>query len=123
MNETSTDMISAFLDNEPVDPDELASALEDAAGRALLVDFVRVRQAVARADDPLPASLATLRARPIARVALVRWTAAAALLLLFFLAGWMSPRPFTSADDAPESAPPAPTRVEKFVPGVDWSFR
>ena len=123
MNETSTDIISSFVDHEAVDPDALAAALEDPASRALLVDFVRLRQAVAATDGPLPASLATLRPRPIARVAVVRWTAAAALLVLFFLAGWMSPRPFTPADDVSESAPPPPARVETFVPGVDWSFR
>ncbi len=123
MNETSTDIISAFLDNEPVDPDGLASALDDPAARALLVDSVRLRQEVAGADGPLPASLATLRPRPIASVAVVRWSAAAALLLLFFLAGWVSPRPFSPPLDQADSAPPQPTRVENFVPGVDWTFR
>ena len=123
MNETSTDIISAFLDNEPVDADGLAVALEDPASRALLVDFVRLRQEVAAPGGPLPVSLARLRPRSVAMVAAVRWSAAAALLLLVFLAGWMAPRPLSSEDDAANSVPPQPARVENFTPGVDWTFR
>ncbi len=78
MNELSTDIISAFFDHEPVDADRLAAALEDPANRALLVGFVRLRQEVAGPAGPLPESLATLRSRPVARVAVVRWLAAAA---------------------------------------------
>jgi len=124
MNETSTQIISAFVDNEPVDPDGLAAVLEDPASRAMLIDFVRLRQEVAGPDVPLPRSLARLRSRQaVARLPIVRWSAAAALLVLVFLAGWMSPRPLLSSDDTAVSAPPQPARVEKFVPGVDWSFR
>jgi hypothetical protein len=121
MNETHTAVVSAFLDNEPVDPDALGAALDDPEGRAALVDFIRLRRSVDAAGDPIPASLQTLRRRPVARMAALRWSAAAALLVLMFLAGWMVPRPRSGAGEP--VAPPEPARVEKFVPGVDWSFR
>jgi ferric-dicitrate binding protein FerR (iron transport regulator) len=120
MNETHTAIVSAFLDHEPVDPDALSAALDDPEARAALVDFVRLRQSL----DPvtaLPASLQTLRRRPVVRTVVLRWSAAAALLVLVFLAGWMAPRP--GGDARGVTAPPDPVRVEKFVPGVDWSFR
>lgn len=122
MNETHTAVVSAFLDNEPVDPDALGAALDDPEGRAALVDFVRLRQGLGAGTDPLPASLATLRRRPVARIAALRWSAAAALLVLVFLAGWLAPRPWTR-EALSAAAPPEPARVEKFEPGVDWSFR
>ncbi|MEX2663712.1 MAG: hypothetical protein WD227_17400 [Vicinamibacterales bacterium] len=121
MNETHTAIVSAFLDHEPVDPDALSAALDDPEARAALVDFVRLRQELGRAGDGLPASLQTLRRRPVARTVALRWSAAAALLVLMFLAGWMAPRP--GGDASGVTAPPDPVRVEKFVPGVDWSFR
>lgn len=116
-----TAVLSAFLDHEPVDPDALAAALDDPEARAALVDFVRLRQGLGPASEALPASLQTLRRRPVVRTMALRWSAAAALLVLVFLAGWMAPRP--AGDTRGVTAPPDPVRVEKFVPGVDWSFR
>jgi hypothetical protein len=45
------EVLSALIDREPVDPDVLARVLEEPEGRAMLVDFVRVRAAV-NADEP-----------------------------------------------------------------------
>jgi hypothetical protein len=56
-------------------------------------------------------------------MAAIRWSAAAALLVLVFLAGWLAPRPSTQPFPDPGGSPPEPARVEKFEPGVDWSFR
>jgi hypothetical protein len=121
MNETHTAIVSAFLDHEAVDPEALSAALDDPDARAALVDFVRLREGLGPASDALPASLQTLRRRPVVRTVALRWSAAAALLVLVFLAGWMAPHP--GGDGRGVTAPPDPVRVEKFVPGVDWSFR
>lgn len=71
LTETHTAVLSAFLDNEMVDPEALGAALSDPDGRAALVDFARLRQGVTR-PLPLPASLRTLRRRPVARWAAPR---------------------------------------------------
>ena len=125
MTDDFTPTISAFIDGEPVNPDHLAAALEDPDGRAALVDFVRMRAAVRLGDPPLPASLASLRPtgkRPFDSLRSLRagWPAVAALLVLVFLAGLLAPRPWTTTQDERADAPPAPTRVERFTPGVDW---
>lgn len=114
-----TDTISAFVDGEPVDPDQLATALEAPEGRAALVDFVRMRAAMRAGEPPLPASLGSLRRTPVG-LRLVRWPAVAALLLLVFLAGLLAPRPWTRPQAPPDDGPPVPTRIERFTPGVDW---
>jgi ferric-dicitrate binding protein FerR (iron transport regulator) len=121
MNETHTAIVSAFLDHEPVDPEALSAALDDPDARAALVDFVRLRQDLGLASDALPASLQTLRRQPVVRTVALRWSAAAALLALVFLAGWMAPR--SAGDATGVTGPPDPVRVETFTPGVDWSFR
>lgn len=108
-------VLSALIDREPVDPDELAAALEDPAGRARLLDFVRLRARVAgefALDDAADApALIAPRSRPRA------WMARAALVLLPLLLGvaggawWVEQR---------EARPPDPDRIVTFVPGVDW---
>ena len=60
MTDTHTETLSAFCDGEPVDPDRLAAALADAPSREALVDFARLRAAVA-SSRPLPDSLLRLR--------------------------------------------------------------
>lgn len=106
------EVLSALLDREAVDPDALARALDDAAGRAQLVDFARLRARVQRefsVDDAV-----TPRWRPFSAR---RWLARVALVLLplslglFGGAWWVEQR---------ELRPPTPDRVVQFVPGVDW---
>jgi len=115
-----TPAISAFVDGEPVDPDQLAAALEDPVARAALVDFVRMRAAMRAGDPPLPPSLSSLRLPPVARVRFLQWAAVAALLVLVFLAGLALPRPWQVPPTPESDAPPAPARIEKFTPGIDW---
>lgn len=117
MNTTHTEILSALLDGEPVEPALLTAALDDPEARAALVDFVRLRNA-ARADEPaLPATLQRMR-EPRQRARVLRWTAAAAVLALMFIAGLLTPVSWRDAPDV--DAPPQPTRTEKFMPGVDW---
>ena len=47
---TNHEVISAFLDNEPFEPQALAEALAQPEGRELLVDLVTLRALVA--DEP-----------------------------------------------------------------------
>ena len=120
MTEDFTDTLSAFVDGEAIDPDRLAAALEDRGARAALVDFVRMRAVVRAGDQPLPPSLGTFRRPPSAGLRVLRWPAVAALLILVFLAGLAAPRPWQTAREPSPETPPAPARIEKFTPGVDW---
>jgi hypothetical protein len=70
------DVISAFLDDEPFDPDELTEALGDPSGRALLIDLIALRHVV-RADAIVSAPPSRLRRRWIGAL-----VAAAVLLAL-----------------------------------------
>ena len=121
MSETHTGILSAFCDGEAVDPDLFAAALADPRGREALVDFARLRAAVT-SSHPLPASLARLRP---ARESIVRrpqlWAAlagAAAMLLLVAMTFALLPRTWFTPKAA--DAPPSPTRVVRYQPGVDW---
>lgn len=117
MNMHHTEVLSALLDSEPVDPDAVSLALDDPDARAAFVDFIRLREAARRDADTLPASLHQRRRdEPVGRVVL-QWAAAAAVLVLVFIAGLLTPLGGRGSDDA---EPPRPARVEKFEPGVDW---
>ncbi len=132
MTEIHTDILSAFCDGEIVDPELLAAALADSHGRAALIDFARLRAAVAPAGL-LPASLGSLRRLPASAFApfqplalrrdrrFTGWgvtAAAAALLLLIVAAASLLPR--TLFRGSADEAPPAPSRVVRYQPGVDW---
>jgi hypothetical protein len=110
-------VLSALIDREPVDPDLLAAALEDASGRALLVDFVRLRAELQR-EDVTTRGGAT-RAFTLNRPSRLRsWRLAAAVLLplgIGMASGcWIG-------DWSRQQRPPTPSRVVSFTPGVDWS--
>jgi hypothetical protein len=106
-------VLSALIDREPVEPDEVAAALESDEGRAQLVAFVRLRARVAAEYGDSEPAASPRRTRSPARL----WLARAAIVLLPLAAGsaitaWLIERQ--------ESRPPTPTRVVQFVPGVDW---
>jgi hypothetical protein len=122
MTDTQTEILSAFCDGQIVDPDRLADALADSRARDALVDFARLRAAVA-SSQPLPASLIRLRPGAEGRVRRPRlWAAiagAAAMLLLIALTFALLPRTWT-ANDKSTDGPPPPTRVVRYQPGIDW---
>lgn len=119
MNTSHTETLSAFVDGEPVDLERLSAALDDAEARRALLDFVRLRE-LARSDAaPLPASLGQLR-HALSRGHLLRWTAAAAVLVFAFIVGLLTPTPWDDRDSNGVQPPPHPVRVERFQPGVDW---
>jgi hypothetical protein len=119
-------VLSALLDRERVDPDELARVLEDAEARALLVDFVRLRhefsaEADGRTESPganvaaaehVAGASSARRRSPVAR-----WLRPLAAALLLTAAGaggmWLG-------EQRREDRPPQPSRVVSFTPGVDW---
>ena len=104
---TNHQVISAFLDDEPFEPQALADALADPEGRDLLIDFVLLRH-VAQSEEsasvvtPAPAR----RERPLYLVA-----AAAAVVAL--LGGYQLGLKH-STDDSPR--PPEATRVVQSAP-------
>lgn len=120
MNVTHTETLSAFVDGESVDLVQLAEALEDSEARRALVDFVRLREAARQDAPPLPPTLGELRGPSSSARRALHWTAAAAVLLLMFVAGLLTPVPGRSDASAGADTPPQPSRVEKFEPGVDW---
>jgi hypothetical protein len=121
------ELLSALIDRELVDPEELARVLDEPEGRALLVDFVRLRAAVAAEDQQsaertggrtggkrllfvTESARFHLNLRRAGRVA-------AMLVLLVAAAGggfWAGAR---LSDDVP----PAASRVIRFEPGLDWN--
>jgi hypothetical protein len=100
MNDTH-EVISAFLDDEPFDSGQLADALGDPGGRALLIDLIALRHLTQ--SDRISATPATRTWLSPARVLL---TAAALLMAVGggYLAG------VRQGEDTTLAAP-APSRV------------
>lgn len=110
-------VLSALIDREPVDPDALSVALEDSAGRAELVDFVRLRARMAETLDEPVAPIGREPASHVPASHVKVWIARAALLLLPLLFGAAAGAWFMQRR---EPRPPTPTRIVQFVAGVDW---
>lgn len=111
------EVLSALIDGEAVDPDTLERVLADTDSRSLLVEFVRLRNAITRDDEAASAvryTDAQFRMR-YSRRRSVLWIAAGILLLLVSSGGgwWLGAR-------FAQDGPPAPARVVEFQPGVDW---
>jgi hypothetical protein len=118
------EVVSAFLDDEPFDAGELARALADTDGRALLLDLVALRSLVQPAAAPL--TIATLPPQSSAGRSrhTLRWLAAAGVVSLTltggYVAGERSAARSLAASQAHRDDPPAPTRVITLTPGVNW---
>jgi hypothetical protein len=105
---TNHEVISAFLDDEPFEPQALAEALADPAGRELFIDFVLLRhlaQSEESADVVAPAP-ARQSKRPL------YWVAAAAVVVALLGGYQLGQR--QSVDDS--LRPPAATRVVQSEP-------
>lgn len=94
------DVISAFLDDEPFVADELATALSDPAGRALLIDLVALRHIVQPDATPVAATPRWWSS--------LRYAAAAAAIVFALVGGYVAGGRNTGPA---ASEPPAPTRV------------
>ena len=101
------EVISAFLDDEPVDANELAQALSEPDGRALLIDLVALRHVM---QPPHSVAIAPSRSRSPLRALL----AVAALLLAVTGGFWIGRQ---RAGEPADAAAPAATRV---VEAGEW---
>lgn len=111
--------IDAFLDGETVEPAALDAALAAAEGRAYLIDALAIRHLVS--DAPMAAAPASRRPALLfsARAAVL----AVGLVGLGYAAGTLSTTPkdvVIPPGSAQSAAPPEPTRVVEFTPGVNW---
>jgi hypothetical protein len=106
MKNTNHEVISAFLDDEPFEPQVLAEAIADPAGREMLIDFVLLRHA---AQSEEPASAVTSPPRTRRSLYLV----AAAAVVVALLGGYELGQRQSTDDSAP---PPAATRVVQSEP-------
>lgn len=105
---TNHEVISAFLDDEPFEPQALADALADPAGRDLLIDFVLLRHVA----QPQESAAVTPRVPPL-RSKRPFYLAAAAAVVVALLGGYqLGQRQAT--DESPR--PPQATRVVQSAP-------
>ena len=104
---THHEVLSAFLDDEPFEPQALAEALADPAGRELLIDFVLLRH-VTQSEEParVSAPMPTRRSKNA-----LPWVAAAAVVVALVSGYQLGQR--QSTDD---SRLPAATRVVQSEP-------
>jgi hypothetical protein len=108
------DVISAFLDNEPFDADELSAALADPAGRAALVDLIALRGLVHADAGTMPVA----HARPRTSWRLIAAGIALPIALVAgYGLGWRAAA--TNAESATVDEPPAPTRV---ITNLEWTI-
>jgi hypothetical protein len=138
------DVIQAFVDDEPFEPQALEAALADPDGRAQLIDLVVLRNLARQSVPPMPARVASSRS---GRARLLAWLPAAAALAIVsgaggYIAGGnnkMTSAPADVATETPVDNPqssdapymsgspadtaPAPAYVIRLEPGVDWTER
>jgi hypothetical protein len=103
------EVISAFLDDEPFEPQALADALADPAGRDLLIDFVLLRH-VAQPEE----SAGLVTSMPAVRSKKPLYLAAAAAVVVALLGGYQLGQRQSATDDS--LRPPAATRVVQSEP-------
>src|SRR6266513_411894 len=96
------EVISAFLDEEPFDPSQLAEALSEPDGRALLLDFLALRHLVQPQGHQAPVSFEQQRRR-----APLKALVAVAAVFVALAGGYFVGQ---RGGVAPSEAPPA-TRV------------
>lgn len=138
MDERDLEIISAFADGESVDTGHLVEALENPAGHAALLDFLRMRETVERDPRrPSPEMVVALSERLERRIPWWRRAilvpaavpAGLGLLLALFLSFWLAlnasvqtPQPLaeTALEETVAANPPTPDRVLRFEEGVDW---
>jgi hypothetical protein len=125
MTRDPLEVLSALLDGEPVEAEVLAAALLAPGAREALVDFARLRGAVADDDArPSPAFYAAmtagLSAEPRRRSVAWRVARGLAAAVVLALAG-LGAASLPSLRQPAAEEPPRATRVLRFTPGVDWT--
>jgi hypothetical protein len=125
VSQDSLEVISAFMDGEPVAPDALAAALLVPGAREALLDFAALRAGLA-ADDSRPSPafhramdrLVGDRRRGVRTPWAILRAVAAVVVLALAAVGAISLGTRFRGNTADE--PPRATRVIQFTPGVDW---
>ena len=125
MKQDSLEVLSSFMDGEPVEADVLAAALVAPGAREALVDFARLRAELG-ADDSRPSpALHRAMDKVLGRRRGHGWpvwrllqSAAAVVVLALAGLGAMSLR--TRFYGRGPEEPPRAIRVIQFTPGVDW---
>lgn len=102
------EVLSAFLDDEPFETEELTNALSDPTGRALLIDLLQLRRIVEPSE-----SLPAMAAETVRRRAAWRVVAAAAALFVAVAAGYVIGE---RQSEAAVAEAPQPTRIVQAVP-------
>jgi hypothetical protein len=127
------DVIGAFVDNEPIEAEDLAAALATPDGRDYLIDLLVLRGLVADGGSRLTRSAVV----PKKTSRYVFWLPAIAAALITigvgagFIAGRLLSNRATPAAPASDSADistpavvaPAPTHVIRMETGVNWNER
>jgi hypothetical protein len=108
------EVISAFVDDEPFDPEALTRALATDEGRQLLIEFIGLRHVVAD-DGAAAAPIAIGRVR-----AEWRLLAAAAAVVMALAGGFVAGRSLEPPGQSDHA--PAPTRTIELRPGVEWQM-
>ena len=101
-------VISAFLDDEPFEPQALAEALADPEGRQLLIDFVLLRH-VAQSE----ASAGVVASEPTRHSKRLPYFVAAAAVVIALVGGYQLGQ-LQPTDES--RRPPAATRVVQSAP-------
>jgi hypothetical protein len=102
------EVISAFLDDEPFEPQALAEALADVRGRELLIDFILLRH-VAESEESRNVVMPT----PAPRSKRPLYLVAAAAVIVALLGGYQLGQRQAVEDSV---RPPAATRVVQSEP-------
>lgn len=128
------DVIGAFVDNEPIEAEDLAAALATPDGRDYLIDVLVLRGLVADGGSRLTRS-AVVPKKKTSQYVFWLPAIAAALITIGVGAGFVAGRVISNrvtpaapvSDSADISAPavvaPAPTHVIRMEKGVDWNER
>jgi hypothetical protein len=103
---TPHDVISAFVDDEPFEASQLAEALSDPEGRALLIDLIALRHLTRNGREHTSAVVPTK-----ARRFEIRPLLAAAAVLVALVGGYVIGERRSQSTESPSSTPPAATRV------------
>jgi len=117
----ANEVLSAFVDGEPVGAAELAAALGEPGAREAMIDFIRLRAALAADAGPSEVFVHRMRKRLAGarRVPLLlRLAAAVVVAVLATVGAFDLVRGFRPGPRTDE--PPVATRVIRFEPGVDW---
>ena len=117
------EVLSAFVDGERVEPAELASALGEPGAREALIDFVRLREALADEGGPSESFAQEMRkqldGRRSRRLPRLAWLAAVAAVFVLATLGALDLGRRLGSEGQTDQ-PPAVTRVIRYEPGVDW---